>query len=149
MDESSGAERRAFFKRRYLVDRRFQFKYTFLILAISSAIYAFFGYQLYRGELARTEILKIQNSDVAALVSSQDTAVLAYLIGFFLLQAASLIVLGILITHRIAGPVYRVQRYLEEAAKGGELKPLDGIRSRDEFHGFFDALSAFVERFRK
>jgi hypothetical protein len=57
--------------------------------------------------------------------------------------------LGILITHRIAGPVHRVRKYLEEAAEGSELKPLESVRSRDEFHEFFDALSAFIERFRK
>jgi methyl-accepting chemotaxis protein len=149
MDNDTSEPQRAFFQRRYLIDRRFQFKYTAMVVLISSALFAFFGYKLYRGELARTEILQIQNMDVRNLVATQDTNILYYLIGFFLLQAASLVILGILITHRIAGPVHRVQKYLEEAAKGGELKPLDKVRSRDEFHEFFDSLSAFVERFRK
>jgi methyl-accepting chemotaxis protein len=148
VDESAEAPRR-FFKRRYLVDRRFQVKYTLIIVALSSVIYLILGYHLYKGELARTEILNIQNRDLQMLVASQDSSILYYLVGFFLLQAASLVILGILITHRIAGPVYRVQKYLEDVAQGGELKPLDKVRSRDEFHEFFDALSAVIERFRK
>lgn len=140
---------RSFIHRRYLVDRRFQFKYTALVVLLSSAVYALFAYQLYQLELARTEMLILREGGVRHLVSAQDRTLLHYLVGFFVLQAASLVVLGILVTHRIAGPIHRVRTYLEEAAKGGELKPLDPVRSRDEFREFFEALSAFIERFRK
>jgi methyl-accepting chemotaxis protein len=150
MDRDSSGIRptRTFWNRRYLVDRRFQMKYTLMVVLASSVLFGLFGYQLYKGELARTEILKIQNLDVQGLVQSQDSHVLWYLAGFFVLQVASLVVLGILITHRIAGPMFRVHQYLEELAKGGEVKPLDKIRSRDEFHEFFESLSDLIDRFR-
>lgn len=148
MDRDSSEEKRPFLQRRYLIDRRFQIKYTLMVVILSSIVFLIFGYRLYRGELAKTQILQIQNLDVQNLVQSQDTTILYYLAAFFLLQLASLVVLGILITHRIAGPVFRVQKYLEDAAKGGELKTLDKVRSRDEFHEFFDSLSELIDRFK-
>jgi methyl-accepting chemotaxis protein len=133
-------------KRQYLVDRRFQMKYTLMVVTVSSLLFIIFGYQLYKGELARTEILKIQNMDALGLVQAQDHHVLWYLIGVFILQIASLVVLGVLLTHRIAGPMFRVRKYLEEIAEGGKLKPLDKVRSRDEFREFFDSLSMLIEQ---
>jgi len=136
-----------FRQRRYLVDKRFQFKYTAMVIVFSSIVFAALGYELYQKTVANTEILRIQHPDVQALVQGKDRQILYLLGGFFLLQVASLFVLGILITHRIAGPVFRVQRYLDEIAEKGELKPLNPARSRDEFHGFFESLSRVVAMF--
>ncbi|MFH1017235.1 MAG: hypothetical protein V1798_03510 [Pseudomonadota bacterium] len=137
-----------FHQRRYLVDRHFQFKYTAMVILVSSIIFAALGYELYRKTMVNTEILQIQNVDVKALVAVQDRQILYLLGGFFLLQVASVFVLGILITHRIAGPVFRVQRYLEDIAEKKELRSLDPVRSRDEFHGFFESLSKVVSMIR-
>jgi nitrogen fixation/metabolism regulation signal transduction histidine kinase len=137
-------EKPMFTQRRYLVNRRFQFKYTAMVVLFSSVIFAVLGYELYRRTLANTEILKIQNLDVKALVTGQDRQILYLLAGFFILQVASLFVLGILITHRIAGPLFRVHRYLEEIAESGRIRPLNPVRSRDEFHEFFESLAKVV-----
>lgn len=137
-----------FFQRRYLIDKRFQIKYTLMVLALSALIFIPMGYKLYLKEKANTEILKIQNLDLAQMVNTQDLGVLFYLAGFFLLQMVSLFVLGILITHRIAGPVSRVHRYLDEMAQTGEVKALDSVRNRDEFKEFFEALSDVITKFQ-
>ncbi|HLG20086.1 MAG TPA: hypothetical protein VI895_09785 [Bdellovibrionota bacterium] len=132
------------FGRRYLIDPRFQMKYTLLIVVLSAVVYGILGYKLYQKDLAITQVLQIQNLDLQDMVRTQDAYILYYLAGFFLLQVISLVVLGILITHRIAGPVYRVQRYLEEMAKSGDIKPMDSIRSKDEFHEFFESISGVI-----
>ena len=119
-----------------------------MIVFFSAIIFSILGYQLYEKEIANTKILQIQNLDLQSLVESQDTHILYYLAGFFLLQVASLIVLGILLTHRIAGPVFRVHKYLDDLAQSGEIKPLDTIRSRDEFHQFFESLSTVINRLK-
>ena len=147
MDLESGiGQITAFRHRRYLIDKKFQMKYTMIVVAFSALMFAAFGYKLYSKELEKTKILQIQNLDVAGLVSSQDFQMIYYLIGLFVLQVVGLVLLGILLTHRIAGPVYRVHRYLEEVAETGKLKPLQGIRSRDEFHEFFDSLSNVITK---
>jgi nitrogen fixation/metabolism regulation signal transduction histidine kinase len=141
-------EKRSFYHR-YLVDKRFQFKYTMMIVGVSSLIYGYFAYRLYENERAKTAILQIRELDVRGMVEQQDLSILYYLLGFFALQVVSLLALGILITHRIAGPVHRVQKYLEEVAETGELKPLDPVRNRDEFREFFGTLSLFIQSLQK
>ena len=142
-------EKPFFHQRRYLVDRRFQMKYTLMVMVVSSIIFAGLGYQVYQTAATNTEILKIQNLDVKAMVDASDHRMLILLLAAFVLQIASLFVLGILITHRIAGPVFRVQKYLDEMADTGEVKPLNPIRNRDEFREFFDSLTRVVEMMKK
>lgn len=53
--------------------------------------------------------------------------------------------IGILATHRIAGPAYRMTRHLEEIAEGGPVRPCK-IRKNDELQGLCQALNAAFER---
>jgi len=126
--------------RRYLVDTKFQFKYTGFVILCSSIVFAVLGWKLYQLNLTNTQILEIQQPDVARLVQGQDTQILYLLGGFFVLQVVSLFVLGILLTHRIAGPLFRASKVLEEITKTGELMTLSKVRERDEFQAFFDNL---------
>ncbi len=135
--------------RSYLINTRFQMKYTLMVILISAVIFCIFGYKLYHIELEKTAILQIKSFDVRNLVRAQDRTVLYYLAGFFCLQIVSLLGLGIFITHRIAGPVFRMRRYLDEIANTGKIPTLDRIRSKDEFQEFFDALTRMIDRFQK
>ena len=77
--------------KRYLVDKRFQIKYTLMIVLICSSLYAFFGYRLYQEARAKTAILQLQQPDVRKEVEAEDRTILYYLAGFFLLQVGSLL----------------------------------------------------------
>ena len=134
-----------FQSRRYLVDSRFQIKYTMFVVVLSSVVFAILGYKLYQLNMTNTEILQIKAGDIAEMVKEYDRGLLYILGGFFLLQVASLFVLGILITHRIAGPMYRVNRVLEEVVRTGKVQSLQKVRSRDEFMGFFGTLGEVLD----
>lgn len=54
---------------------------------------------------------------------------------------------GVLITFRVAGPIWRFERYLESVARGEEIGPC-GIRKRDELHDLCDRINAAVEYLR-
>ena len=54
---------------------------------------------------------------------------------------------GILLTHRVAGPLYRFERYLEDLA-AGELEADCEIRDADELQGICAKLNAAVARLR-
>ncbi len=131
-------------KRRYLINTRFQLKYTFLAVGLSTVLFFLFGYKIYQQELEKTRILQIQQLDLQGLVETQDFTLLYYLLALFLVQVFSLVILGIFLTHRIAGPVHRVHKYLEEIAQSGKMKPLARVRSHDEFSEFFDSLGSVV-----
>ncbi len=54
---------------------------------------------------------------------------------------------GVLITHRIAGPIYRFERHLESIARG-EAVGVCRIRAEDELHDLCDKINAAVAHLR-
>ncbi len=134
---------------RFLINLKFQFKYTMMVVTFSSLVFAVLGYKFYQSELGKQKLLQIQNPDILEMVQHHDHTVLYYLIGFFVVQVASILFLGIILTHRIAGPIFRVQKTLEEAIETKEVIPIRPVRKNDEFQGFFDALHKFIEEFTR
>ena len=65
-----------------------------------------------------------------------------------LVFALTVLLLGIVITHRIAGPVYRVRRLLSDLAEGRREVPRHGLRDGDELHELFDAAASLVKTLR-
>jgi hypothetical protein len=53
--------------------------------------------------------------------------------------------LGIVVTHRIAGPVYRIQQQLERTLQGEKVGPIR-LRRGDEFHKFAEIINQVLER---
>ena len=60
----------------------------------------------------------------------------------------AVLILGIVITHRIAGPVYRVRRLLTDLAEGRREVPRHGLRDGDELRDLFDAAASLVKTLR-
>ncbi len=58
------------------------------------------------------------------------------------------IILGTLITFRIAGPVYRFEKYLRDVAAGTQLGPCK-IRDNDELHSLCEAINLATEPVRR
>lgn len=56
--------------------------------------------------------------------------------------------LGIVLTHRIAGPVFRVRRLLADVREGRREVPSHGLRDGDELRELFEAASALVQTLR-
>lgn len=134
---------------RFYIDRRYQLKYTFMVVAVSTLITAAFGYLYYRNETAKSEILAIQSPDVAAMISSSDHTVLFTLVAFFVLQFCVIFFFGLFYTHRVAGPIYRLQRYFEEVERTGVLADFEGVREKDEFLPLFETLARAIAAVRK
>ena len=65
-----------------------------------------------------------------------------------LVFALAVLLLGIVITHRIAGPVYRVRRLLLDLGEGRRDVPRHGLREGDELRELFDAAAALVKTLR-
>lgn len=129
-------------RRTFLVDRRFQLKYTFIIVFVGVAVSTLLGYFIYRLTLENTKILML-DPEMQDKVSMFDTAVIFYFVGFVVLMALVLFIWGIVITHRVAGPIFIVSRFLRQIADN--LVPPDRqLRKRDEFQEFFDTYTAMV-----
>ena len=55
-------------------------------------------------------------------------------------------ILAIIYSHRIAGPIYRVKRYLDMMAESNNLPPPISFREYDEFKEIADSVNKVIEK---
>lgn len=136
-------------RRTYVVDRRFQLKYTGLIVLIGAAIAAVAAFFIFQSWKENTELLAITMPDLAGTIQDREASKIYWAVGIFVvLEIAGLFAWGILITHRIAGPLFIIDRYLE-AIRSGFYPDMRPLRSHDELQQFFSSFSATIDGLRK
>lgn len=140
-------------RRQYIVDRSFQLKYTLLTALVGGVIAVIFGKWMLEAHRENTsllmmnELLQMDDALKQELLAADQHLLWIY-IGITILMMVALGLLGVLVTHRVAGPAYIMGRYLRVIAEGAypSLRPL---RKRDELRGFFESLNLAVEALKK
>ncbi len=135
-------------RRRYLVDRGFQLKYALLMAGAGLVVAAVFGIWLHQAHVQATALLS-PDAETRALVERSDRLLLGAFVAIALLLAASLGLLGVVITHRVAGPVFVMGHYLRVLAEG-RFPRMRTLRRSDElklfFRNFLDAVDSMKVR---
>lgn len=141
------------YKRRLIpiVDGRFQFKYTGIIVAIAAFVSTVLGYFLLRSYWEMNEVIDLASlsPEVNDKLNSDDARrVFQLTLAFLVLEVAGLGVMGILITHRVVGPVFVLQRHLKTILEGRYpiTRPL---RQGDEFREAFETFTAVVDQMKR
>jgi len=134
-------------RRMYLVDRGFQLKYTAILMVVGAAITALFGTMMYQAHVAATEMMGLPDKFKSVVTQSYDDRLLYMVAGIAVVMTLSLALFGVLITHRVAGPLYIIGKYVRILGDGQfpELRPL---RKNDELKDFFGAFQEAVEHMR-
>ena len=144
--------------RNYLLDRRFQLKYTSMVVLVTVTVAGGLGYVAYGFSKGQTEALTAHIAaqpdldtetaeDLERFAQQEDRKVRnAIIIGVLLLTLA-LGVTGILVTHRVVGPAYRMRR-LFEGIREGKLQITTGIRKGDELQDLYRSFTDMVESLR-
>jgi hypothetical protein len=137
-------------KRRLLpiVDARFQWKYTAMMTVLGAGTAAIMGGLLYSAQRDTSRLLELAaDRTLQEQVARGDQRLLMYLVLLVVLLAVMLAAWGLIVTHRISGPVYLAARDLNVLAQGGypNLRPL---RKHDELQHFFAALTGAVQALR-
>jgi nitrogen fixation/metabolism regulation signal transduction histidine kinase len=83
----------------------------------------------------------------AALVRQQHT-MLYTLVGGLAVMVFLIGVLGIFITHKVAGPIYKMKLLLNQVAEG-RMKVQARLRKGDELQDFFDVFAHMVDKMRE
>ena len=144
--------------RNYLLDRRFQLKYTGMVLAVTIAVAGVLGYSAYRYSKGQTEALTAQIAlqpeldpqaakDLQGFAQREDRKVANAIVMGVLILVIALGLTGIVITHRVVGPAYRMRRLFDEVG-GGRLHLTTGIRHGDELQELYQSFSQMVESLR-
>lgn len=140
--------------RRLLLDRRFQLKYTGMVVVVTVVVASVLGYVAYDYSRGQTQALTIQiamqpdldpavAADLESYAKQHDHRALFGIIGGILALAVALGVTGIVITHRVVGPVYKMKRLFLEVSVG-PLRVEERLRRGDELQDLFDAFASMV-----
>ena len=145
-------------RRTYLIDRGFQLKYTVLLVLCGTLISILFGTLAYLAEVdvhrsLTEELMRVggRAADptlVSGLVKESATTLLVLTVAVTVLMSSALGLIGILITHRVAGPLYVMSNYVSVLAEG-RYPIFRSLRRSDELKTFFDQFRAAIDSLRR
>lgn len=84
----------------------------------------------------------------AAKLRSFHTTLLWSLVGLLSALVAGIGVAGILVTHKVAGPIFKMKRHLKDVG-AGKLEIPWGLRKGDELVEFFEVLREMIQSLRQ
>ncbi|HTN52276.1 MAG TPA: hypothetical protein VML50_07735 [Anaeromyxobacter sp.] len=146
-DDLAQAQSSSDARRRFLVDRRFQLKYALLMAGAGLVVAGVFGLWLHQAHAQAIALLS-PDGETRALIERSDALLLAAFAAIALLLAAALGLLGVVITHRVAGPVFVMGHYLSVLAQG-RFPRMRTLRRSDELKAFFRVFIDAVESMKK
>jgi len=149
--------------RNYLLEPRFQLKYTAMVVGVTVAVAAVLGYHAYQYSKGQTEMFTIKQvenevgkggapdaafiEDLQAYAQKADRAVLVAIFGGIGVLALALAFTGIIVTHRLVGPAYKLKLLFRRVADGN-IKIEGGLRKHDELHDVFESFQRMVNNLR-
>lgn len=134
-------------KRTLLIDRRFQLKYTAMIIGLATVVSGVLGIFLFRTVRENSRMLQVEAGFDEAFqteLARSDAQVLLVLAAAFGVFLAVLFVVSVVITHHVAGPIFVMKRWVKQLGDG-TLPRLRKLRKGDEFVDFFETLRGALE----
>jgi methyl-accepting chemotaxis protein len=150
-------------RRHYLIDLKFQLKYTALIVVFGGTIMGLYGGAVWREVRNNSELLEGRQiaaslgmagpgatplGDLHDAVALTDQRMLFVILGSALIVMAGLGLCGVLLTHRVAGPILVLNRYTRALGEGTFPK-IRALRKGDELQGYFDTFREAVEKLQQ
>ncbi len=133
-------------RRHYLLDRGFQLKYAILMACAGLGVAVVFGLWLHQAHAQATALLA-PDAETRALVERSDRLLFGAFALIAVLLASALGLLGVVITHRVAGPVFVMGHYLEVLAEG-RFPRMRTLRRSDELRTFFKTFIDAVDKLK-
>jgi hypothetical protein len=142
--------------RNYLLDAGLQLRYTAAIVFLATCLTAGLGYMIYQATLETSRIIMLQaildpatTDALQSEFASKDKQVLWGILGFGVVLIGSVFGVGILITHRIAGPLFNIAAIFSRVRDNRIGPSLRGLRKGDELQGFFMQFREMHEAIRR
>lgn len=143
--------------RNFLLEPRFQLKYTSMVVGVTVVVATVLGYFAYQYSTGQTQMLtmnKVVGETDSALIEyllkqgeSEDRLVLRWILLGIVGMALSLGITGIVVTHKLVGPAYKIRRLLGDVADG-HLRLAGKLRKGDELQQVFEAFERMVLKLR-
>lgn len=133
-------------RRQFLIAKKFQLKFAILLLSFvffTALITSFIVYYAMMVQMGQ----KLANVYPQGMLLPILAKVNAHVIGLFLLVAPLIALLSILLSFRIAGPLYRINRSLRRIASGDFTGQIS-LRAQDEFKSLADSINHLANEVR-
>jgi hypothetical protein len=148
--------------RNYILDKGLQLRYLAVVVVVSTMIAAGLGYLLNRQETIASndivasmkdptvvEFLGIEGvKTVQASLTAQDTSQVAIMLIVGLGLMAVLSGYLVLMTHKVAGPLFKISTYFDRMTEGKLPKVYD-LRKGDQMVDFFEKFKQMDEALRE
>jgi hypothetical protein len=112
----------------YVINKRFQLGFVVFMDLVAFLIIGIFYVSnvLFFKELRETAVLRgvAQDESTLYFLANQELTLNRIFAATSFLVIGSLTILGILYSHRIAGPLYRLKKHMDAIAAGEEARPL-------------------------
>ncbi len=133
------------------VNRRFQYKYTAIMVGIAAVVSAVLGIMLLASYREIDSLLNLVFQTPAfkdKVDVRQVLRVFNFSMVFLVVEVLAIGVLGLVITNRLCGPVFVIERQLTTLLEGKYPRARQ-LRDGDEFVSTFEVLTAVIELLKK
>jgi hypothetical protein len=150
MDRQVPSEQQPNWRRRpRIVDPALQLKYSVIIALFGTIISLTFCTLLYlQSYETQKEAAELCGSDAAGHFEARGATITRYMVTATGMVSLFLIVFGIIVTHRVAGPLFVMNRYLKLLGEG-RIPTTRPLRKKDELQEFYSNLLAVIEFVRR
>jgi hypothetical protein len=141
----------------YLLDKRLQLRYVLFVTILSGIIAGSLGYLIYHQSATASDSIaramddplfaEVKQTAIAEL-HSEDRVLVYKMVGLGIGLIAILSAYLVIMTHKVAGPLYKVSLYFEKMAEG-RLGNVSALRKGDMLQDFFGNFREMHEAVRK
>jgi hypothetical protein len=146
----------------YLLDRTLQLRYVLMVTVLSALIAGSLGYLIYQQEHRASEDLAASLAKLSAEdpdqyadlqteavsdMRSRDEALVLKMLGVGVGLTVILSLYLILMTHKVAGPLYKTSHHFDQMA-AGRFPPVWGLRKGDMLQDFFASFKEMYDAVR-
>jgi len=148
--ETTQAARSSPNRRRFrIVDQAFQLKYAVMIASFGAIISLTYGSMVYLAHYeVQQEISDYCGPKAAAVMNERSSTIVRFAVTATVLISLLLMVLGMIATHRIAGPIFVMNRHLSVLAQG-RIPSMRPLRKNDELKELYESLHNYVKSLQR
>jgi hypothetical protein len=142
--------------RNYLLDVGLQIRYTMTIVIIAVLLTGGLGYKMYQATRDTSRVIELSGmadpsiaGELQGQFASSDRWVLWGILGFGVVLVISVSAVGILITHKVAGPLFKVAGFFSRVRENrlGAIPP--PLRKGDELQEFYGSFRELHQALRE
>ncbi len=142
--------------RNYLLNSSYQLRFTGVIVVISAILTGGLGYLVMHNAHEASRVVQVRAMDPTDELAQQlvaqfahgDRTLLMTLIAFGFILSVVLAGYGIVLTHKVAGPLFKITNHLDKI-RDGKLGVVYNLRKGDQLVDFFEHFKGAHDALRR